>query len=281
MKKLEDSVAVVTGAGSGIGRATSEHLARAGCHVAVVDVNAASAEETAARVRALGRRASVHVADVASRARMEALPAEVVAALGPPQVVVNNAGVTVARSFEGHSLEDLEWIVGINFWGVVYGCKVFLPHLRIAPEAHIVNVASLAAFVGLPLQSSYCATKFAVRGFTESLAAELASTRIGVTAVFPGPIRTQVLRSSRHDGGGSVDRLADLLERHARPPSTVATRIVHAILNDKSRVVVGAEARLTWWVSRLSPGLLVKLLGWSFGKARAHLVEARGTKRRS
>jgi NAD(P)-dependent dehydrogenase (short-subunit alcohol dehydrogenase family) len=271
MKELHGRVAVVTGGGSGIGRATSLGLAREGCDVAVVDLNAANAEETARLVRESGRRASVHVANVADKARMAALPAEVKAEHGKVEIVVNNAGVTVARTFEDHSLEDLEWIVGINFWGVVYGCKFFLPLLAGRDEAHIVNVSSMAGLLGLPMQSSYCATKFAVRGFSESLTAELAGSSVGVTAIFPGSIRTQVLRSSRRSENGTVDRLADLLERHARPPSVVADRIVTAIRKNQPRVIIGAEAHLTDWLRRATPDGASSLLAWGFGKARSRL----------
>jgi NAD(P)-dependent dehydrogenase (short-subunit alcohol dehydrogenase family) len=270
VKRLSDRVAVVTGAGSGIGRATSVRLAAAGCDLAVVDIDANGAEETADIVRQSGRRASVHVADVSNKARMAALPLEVMDAHGRVHVLVNNAGVTIAHSFEEHTLEDLEWIVGVNFWGVLYGCKFFLPHLTVEDEAHIVNVSSMAGFIGLPMQSSYSATKFAVRGFTESLSAELFGTSVGVTAVFPGPVRTKVLRSSRHAGDGAVDKLADLLERHARPPTLVADRIVRAIRRNEPRVAVGLGARFTDWTSRLSPRAAGGLLGWAFAQAKKH-----------
>lgn len=268
MKRLTNRVAVVTGAAGGIGRATSERLADAGCDIAVVDLDAEGAAQTAHEVRKRGRRASVHVVNVAERARMEALPEEVVREHGAVHVLVNNAGVTIAHTFEDHSIEDLEWILGVNLWGVLYGCKFFLPHLRRADEAHIVNISSMAGFLGLPMQSSYSATKFAVRGFSESLRAELLTTHIGVTAVFPGPIRTKVLRSSRHAADGTVERLADLLEKHARPPAVVAERIVRALLGRHSHVSVGAEAYLTDWLSRASPQVAGRLLGWGFAFTR-------------
>jgi NAD(P)-dependent dehydrogenase (short-subunit alcohol dehydrogenase family) len=261
-------VAVVTGAAGGIGRATSERLAAEGCDVAVVDVDAEGAAQTAQEIRKRGRRASVHVLSVADRASMEALPEAVVKEHGGVHVLVNNAGVTIAHTFEEHSVEDLEWIVGVNLWGVLYGCKFFLPYLRAADEAHIVNISSMAGFIGLPMQSSYSTTKFAVRGFSESLRAELSTTRIGVTAVFPGPIRTQVLRSSRHAADGPVDRLADLLEKHARPPAVVAERIIRALRGRHSHVSVGAEAYLTDWASRASPRVAGKVLGWGFALTR-------------
>ena len=268
MKRLANRVAVVTGAAGGIGRAVSERLATEGCDVALVDVDAEGAAETAHLVRARGRRASVHVLDVSDKASMAALPEAVVREHGAVHVLVNNAGVTIAHTFEDHSVEDLEWIVGVNLWGVLYGCKFFLPHLRAADEAHIVNISSMAGFLGLPMQSSYCTTKFAVRGLSESLRAELQSTHIGVTAVFPGPIRTKVLRSSRHASDGTVERLADLLEKHARPPAVVAERIVRALRGRQSHVSVGVEAYLTDWFSRASPQVAGRVLGWGFALTR-------------
>ncbi|HKP56881.1 MAG TPA: SDR family NAD(P)-dependent oxidoreductase [Polyangiales bacterium] len=268
MKRISGRVAVVTGAGSGIGRATSLRLAAAGCDLAIVDINGPAAEESAELVRQTGRRASVHVADVANKQRMEALPVEVLEAHGHVEILINNAGVTIAHAFEDHSLDDLEWIVGVNLWGVLYGCKFFLPHLRASDEAHVVNVSSMAGLLGLPMQSSYCATKAAVRGFTQSLAAELCGTHVGVTAVFPGPVRTNVLRSSRHAADGGVEKLADLLERHARPPRVVADKILTAISRNQSHVTVGALARLTDWFSRLSPSAANGILGWSYRRAK-------------
>lgn len=272
MNRLEGRVAVVTGAGSGIGRATSAQLAAAGCDLAVVDIDSEGAEETADIVRQSGRRASTHVVDVSNKVLMADLPSAVLAAHGRVNILVNNAGVTIAYSFDEHSVEDLEWIVGVNFWGVLYGCKFFLPHLTAEDEAHIVNVSSMAGFIGLPMQSSYSATKFAVRGFTESLSAELFGTNVGVTAVFPGPVRTKVLRSSRHAESGPVDRLADLLERRARPPAVVAHRILTAIRRKQTHVAVGFEAHVTDWISRLSPRAAGGLLGWGFERAKKRFL---------
>ena len=141
---------MVTGAASGIGRATSLALAREGCHLAVSDVNADGLEETAAAIRAQGRRVCSHEVDVADKQRMRRYVDEVVDEYGRVNIVVNNAGVTVASSFEDHSIEDFEWLIGINFWGVVYGCKFFLPHLKAADEAHIVNISSVFGIVGAP-----------------------------------------------------------------------------------------------------------------------------------
>ena len=173
MRNLRGRVAVVTGAGSGIGRATSIELARKGCSLALVDVNEEAMKETGALLEGIASEVSTHVVDVADRARMEALPAAVLSAHGQVDVLINNAGVSVTSDVLEHDLDDFAWILGVNLWGVVHGCRFFLPHLLAAPDAHIVNVSSLCGIVALPSQSAYSATKFAVRGFTEALRCEL------------------------------------------------------------------------------------------------------------
>ena len=256
MKSLRDRVAVVTGAGSGIGRATSEALARRGADLAVLDANEERAIETAEAIRALGRRASVHVADVRDAQRMEAVAAEVVDEHGGCHVLVNNAGVTSAGVFEEESLDDLHWIVDVNVWGVVHGCRAFLPVLREAGEAHIVNLSSMVGLLGLPHNAAYSLTKGAVRGFSEALRAELVTTDIGVTVVFPGAIRTDITNTAR---GTHAEKLATmgrskLAPLAMRPPSAVANRIVHAIEHDRARVTVGPDARAVDLLTRIYPG---------------------------
>ncbi len=189
---------------------------------------------------------------------MEALAEEVLAYHGGVHILVNNAGVTVVSTFESQAIEDIEWLMGVNFWGVIYGCKVFLPALRRADEAHIVNLSSVFGIVGVPLQSSYCASKFAVRGFTESLRAELADTSIGVTCVHPAGVATNIARDGRYRGKevgakmreGMVSFITRML-----PPETVADRIVLAVRQNQSRVLVAGSARVIDTVQRVSPAL--------------------------
>jgi len=266
MKRLRDRVAVVTGAASGIGRATAIALAAEGCDLALSDVNEQGLTETANEVRARGRRACTHRVDVADKQRMQRYAEEVFAEYGKIEILMNNAGVTVASAFEEHSLEDLEWIVGINFWGVVYGCKFFLPYLRQADEAHIVNMSSVFGFVGVPSQSSYCATKFAVRGFSEALWAEL-QPRIGVTSVHPGGIRTNIAKSARAKHGEIKQEAIDIIERVSITPERCAQQIVGAIKQNKMRLRVTRESYAIDWAKRLWPVLTHRLIARGYQRA--------------
>jgi NAD(P)-dependent dehydrogenase (short-subunit alcohol dehydrogenase family) len=256
MRNVQGRVAVVTGGGSGIGRATSVALAARGCSIGVVDLDDVGAAQTAELVRKLGRDASVHLADVRDPQRMGELPAEVADALGPCQILVNNAGVTSAGAFTDESLDDLHWIVDINVWGVVNGCRAFLPMLRDADEAHIVNMSSMVGLLGLPHNVSYSLTKGAVRAFSEALRGELVTSSVGVTVVFPGAINTAITASAR---GSQAGRLAEMGRSRLapyvmRPPSAVARRIVSAIEHDRPRVVVGPDAHVVSLLTRLLPG---------------------------
>jgi short-subunit dehydrogenase len=258
--ELNGKVAVVTGAASGIGRALAGVLARRGCSLALADVDEAGLAETAGQVEAQGRRASVHAVDVADWERVVAFADEAVAAHGGVDLVVNNAGVSVTGTLEEQSIEDLRWIVGVNFWGVVHGCKAFLPHLRKRPEGHLVNVSSVFGLIGLPTQSSYCATKFAVRGFSEALWAELADSRIGVTVVHPGGVRTNIVRASRTADAAAKARMIETFERRALAPEAVAEQIARGVERGALRVRVCRETYAVDWAKRLFPSAVHRLV---------------------
>src|SRR5689334_15074402 len=189
MKIDSHTVAVVTGAASGIGRALAVRLAEEGAQLAICDVNEAALQETAqqaAKAGHPGAKISTHVVDVADRERMAAFVDEVVAEHGRAHLVINNAGVALAGTAEELAVEDIEWLMSINFWGVVYGTKMFLPVLRQQPRAHLVNVSSIFGIIAPPGHSAYVASKFAVRGFTEALRHELKGSNITISCVHPG-----------------------------------------------------------------------------------------------
>ena len=266
MRSFENKVTAITGAASGIGRALAQQLAQRGAELALVDVNASALAETAASVAATGRRVTTHIVDVADAARMEALAETVVARHGRVELLVNNAGVSVTGTFEEQSLDDWRWIVGVNLWGVVHGCKFFLPHLRQAEEAHIVNLSSMFGLIGLPTQSSYCATKFAVRGLSEALWAELHGSGIGVTSVHPGGVKTNIVRDSRTADANAKQQMILRFDRMAMSPEKVAAKILDAALRNELRVVICPEARVADWAKRLFP-------------AGVHQLVARGYRR--
>lgn len=247
MKNFNDKVTVITGAGSGIGRALACELAGRGARLALSDVNSVAVADTAASCEKLGAQAKGYVLDVADRAAVQAHAQEVVADFGRVNLVVNNAGVALMATVEEMSYDDLDWIVGINFWGVVNGTKAFLPHLIASGEGHLVNISSVFGLVGVPTQSAYNATKFAVRGFTESLRQEMLIQRrpVGVTCVHPGGIRTNIARDARSSDDVSSDKKAADFARIARTtPEDAAKAIVRGVERNRARILIGVDAHL-------------------------------------
>lgn len=251
--ELAGRTAVITGAGSGIGRATAIALADRGCQVALVDISDDALSQTAAMI---SRPTSSHVVDVTDETAMADLPAQVVSEHGACHVLVNNAGVTTAGRFEDDDLELVRWVIDINVWGMLYGCKYFLPVLRRQDAGHIVNLSSMVGLLGLPQNAAYSLSKGAVRSFSEALRSELVGSGIGVTSVHPGSIRTNIMASSR---GSQSARLAKLGGSRAaalalRPPEAVAAKIVTAIEKNRARTVVGPDAWILDVFSRILPG---------------------------
>jgi len=252
---LKDKVAVVTGAGSGIGRALAQLLAQKGCQLALADINEASLKET---VVTLSAEVITQKLDVADRSAVYAFADRVKQHYGTAHVVINNAGVAVSQTVNDLSWEDFEWVMGINFWGVAYGTKAFLPMLLAQNEGAIVNVSSVFGIIGVATQGAYNATKFAVRGFTEALRHELKDTKVRAISVHPGCIKTNIARASRfyRDPLGNSDHagMAERFDRLARTtPEQAAETIVRGIEKGSPRVLIGADAVLIDRIQRLMP----------------------------
>jgi len=262
MKIDNATVAVVTGAASGIGRALAVRLAQEGASLAIADVNASELDETVKILEQISRsrdKVSAHIVDVSDKERVAGFAREVVEAHGGAQLLINNAGVGLFGMAEQLSIEDIEWLMGVNFWGVVYGVKHFLPILRRQPQGHIVNISSVFGIVGPVGQSAYAASKFAVRGFTEALRHELAGGSVKVSVVHPGGVKTNIANNAKLGAGANraaVDRERAIFNMAARTsPEAAAARIVRGVMRDEERILVGADA---WVIDRLQRWAPVK-----------------------
>lgn len=255
MKEIKGKVAVITGAGSGIGRALAQACAAEGCHVALADINEQGLRETEQSIADTGVRTSVHIASVSDRERMAALPAEIEQIHGAIHLLFNNAGVTVSKSFEDHTLADFDFLLGINQWGVIYGCHYFLPYLKKQPEAHIVNTSSMAGFLGFPNQSAYSMSKAAVKAFSETLRVELACHNIGVTSIHPGAIKTNIMHAAMAKSGADDEtkKLAALVDRFGKSPEDLARKVLKAVKANRMRVLIGPDAYLFEILKRIFP----------------------------
>lgn len=264
MKKFAGRVAVVTGAASGIGRVLALQLATRGCILALADLDTEGLRETAQQVREAGARCSVHEVDVADRDAVDAFATAVIDEHGEAHLLFNNAGVTLVDSVQNVDYDDFDWLMNINFWGVVYGTKAFLPHLRAADEAHIVNISSLFGLLALPLQSAYNASKFAVRGFTEALKMELAGSSVAVSCVHPGGIKTSIARNSRvrtDELNVSREDLTAGFDKAARTTAAqAAAQIIRGVEKNRRRILVGPDAKIADWIVRLFPGSYERIM---------------------
>jgi short-subunit dehydrogenase len=261
MKSLNGKVVAITGAGSGIGRATAELVASKGAAVAVSDVNEQGLEITRRACESHGVQCIATVLDVADRDAVYDWAASTAAAFGQVNVIINNAGVSLGGVIEDLGYEDFEWIMNINFWGVVYGTKAFLPFLRESGDGHVVNISSLFGLMAMPGAGAYNASKFAVRGFTEALSEELMieDAPVRVTSVHPGGIDTNIARGGRvipNRKWGLVDaaQSGKEFEKLARTtPESAARQIVAAIIGQRRRLLIGADAKLMDLVQRVVP----------------------------
>jgi short-subunit dehydrogenase len=267
--QVKNKVAVITGAGSGIGQALAQTLARRGCHLALADVNAAGLQTTAELVAGYPVKVSQHVLDVADRAAVAALPAAVLEFHGHVDLLFNNAGVALSGTFEQTSEADFDWLMDINFHGLVRMTRAFLPLLRERPNARIVNISSLFGLISPPGQTAYSASKFAVRGFSNALRFELEKTHVGVTVVHPGGIATAIAKSARVSEGIGAKEVAKQQALAAKmlrmPPDRAAETIVRAVERDQARVLVGLDAKIMGLLERLMPVNYWRLLSRGSG----------------
>ncbi|MCM3694250.1 SDR family NAD(P)-dependent oxidoreductase [Neobacillus niacini] len=246
--KVFNKVIVVTGAGGGIGRELVCQLLEKGAKVAAI-LHKSGLEETKSFATIYGDKISTHIANLANREEVEKLPEEIIAVHGCIDGVINNAGII--QPF--HSVNDLDYeqiqrVMDVNFYGTLYMCKSFLPHLLNRPEAHITNVSSMGGFLPVPRQSIYTASKAAVKMLTEGLHLELRDTRVGVTVVFPGGVDTNIVQNAGIEITGVESHSYKMLS-----PKKAAAIIIHGMENKKYRVLAGNDSKIMDFLYRLNP----------------------------
>lgn len=271
---FEGSAAAITGAASGIGRALALELASRGTDVALGDVDQAGLESIAKEITdSHGRRAAISRVDVADPLQVQKFALSATTEFPALNLVVNNAGVALLGQFDEFDLNQMAWLMDINFWGVVRGTRAFLPHLKTRPQAHIVNISSIFGIIAPPGQSAYSASKFAVRGFSEALRHELAMSNspVRLSVVHPGGVKTNIARKAR--AGSSLresrnpNEIGDQFERMARTTaSQAARRIVQGIERNEPRILIGSDARFLDIIQRLRPAAYWSLLARAFNK---------------
>ncbi len=264
MSFLSNGVAVVTGAGSGIGRALAQQLAAAGSALALADIDEAGLLETARSLEKKSALVTTHVLDVADEDGVRSFAEDVAGRHGRVTLLINNAGVALHGNFEEVSLDDFRLLMNINFWGTVYGVKFFLPLLRREKRAQIVNISSVFGMVAPAGQCAYAASKFAVRGFTEALRHELDGGNVCVSCVHPGGIRTQIARRARVGAGvtgtGHQEKAASFERLLRTSPEAAAARILRGVERREPRVLIGADAYQVDILLRFRPATYWKTL---------------------
>ncbi|PKN53261.1 MAG: oxidoreductase [Deltaproteobacteria bacterium HGW-Deltaproteobacteria-13] len=256
IKDFKSKIVVITGAASGIGKAAAKAFASEGADLVIADNDAQRLEDAAKEIKACGATVLAQQVDVSKRKEVESFAELVIRERGHVDILINNAGVGVGGSLLDTNIEDFEWIFSINYWGVVYGLKAFLPYMVARKYGHVVNTASGAGLCSMASMSAYCSTKFAVVGLSETLRAEMRRFGIGVSTICPGIINTNIVAESRmHLPEGfraNRNRLVDFYRRFGWPPERVAKSILSAVRHNRSIVPVGPEAWAQWFTKRIS-----------------------------
>ena len=257
MSFVSSGVAVITGAGSGIGRALAERVAAAGSALAIADIDEAGLHQTAQSLGKSTAMVTTHVVDVAIEESVKSFATDVSARHGRVTLLINNAGVALHGDFEEISVEDFRWLMDINFWGVVYGVRCFLPLLKREPRAHIVNLSSVFGLIAPSGQAAYSASKFAVRGLTEALRHELGSSNVCVSCVHPGGIRTPIAQHARLGAATPAAKREEGVSRFEKlartPPETAAAVILRGVERREPRILIGMDAYQIDVLQRLRP----------------------------
>lgn len=256
---FSDKKVLITGAGSGIGKATALQLAERGAILILSDLNRDSLQQTADEARRLGAsEVDTHIVDVSDWDDMQAMAGKVRKKHGALDILVNNAGVGMAGDFLSTTVEDWQWVLGINVMGVVHGCKLFAPDMVANGQGHIVNLASAAGYYAAPDMTAYSASKHAVLGLSEALRAEMAEKGVGVSAICPGVINTGIVASSRMRGATeqSQEKLVNFYRKRNYGPERVADAILGAIQHNRAVVPVSPEAWILYGAKRFTPGAL-------------------------
>lgn len=269
MRSFSNKVAAITGAGSGIGRALALNLAGSGCHLALSDINQTGLQETVELLKGHDVKVTSQPLDVADRKAIYSWAEKVVAEHGRVNLIFNNAGVALGSPVDGMEDADLEWLMDINFWGVINGTRAFMPHLTASGEGHVINTSSIFGLVGIPSQSAYNASKFAVRGFTEALRQELDLSKscVSATSVHPGGIKTNIAASARFSnnmqdlvGAGEAEAKAKFERLFITSADKAARVILRAVQKNQRRVLVGPDAHAVDLMVRFMPSTYQRLV---------------------
>ena len=271
MLVLQGKSIAITGAASGIGRALALQCAQRGARLLLADIQAQALNSIVVECRALGAVCEPHITDTGNEAAIFSLADKAQSLWGGADIIVNNAGVSLVAPVDKLTAADAQWLMNINFWGVVHGCRAFLPQLRTKPKAVIVNISSIFAMVSMPTQSMYNATKAAVRAFSDGLRQELRGSGVQLLCVHPGGISTQIANQARVVDASliasSAQEMCDQFDFAARTtPAQAAAQIIRAIERGQTRLLIGADALIFDWLYRLFPtrasGWLTSLLQW-------------------